>query len=394
MKGEAELGFERIDWARAHMPINAEIRERFEREEPFSGHRIGAALHLEAKTANLILTLRAGGAEMFVIGSNPLSTQDEIAAALAETEGITVSARRGEPAEKHAASIDRLLDSSPTLIVEDGGEVIGRIVKRGIDNFPQLIGICEETTTGVEQLRELEREGKLPIPAIAVNDARMKYLLDNRYGTGQSTWDAIMRSTNLLVAGKTVLIIGYGWVGKGLALRARGLGARVIVAELDPVKSVEALMEGYDVASLEEGISRAEIVLTATGRPGVVGKEALERVKDGAILANAGHFGYEIDKTALEAISVENEEVRPGVRSYRLADSRTLYLLGEGELVNLSVADGHPAEIMDISFALQALSLEHLAKSGKDLPPRVHRVPEEIERSIARMVLSELHQER
>ncbi|RLE37433.1 adenosylhomocysteinase, partial [Candidatus Acetothermia bacterium] len=383
MKGEAELGFKKIAWARAHMPLNARIKERFERERPFAGHLIGAALHLEAKTANLILTLRAGGAEMYVIGSNPLSTQDEIAAALAETNGITVSARHGEPLEEHAASIDQLLDSSPTLIVEDGGEVIGRIVERGIDRLPRLIGICEETTTGVEQLRKLERKGKLPIPAIAVNDARMKYLLDNRYGTGQSTWDAIMRSTNLLIAGKTVLIIGYGWVGKGLALRACGLGARVIVTELDPIKSVEALMEGHEVASLNEGISQADIVLTATGKPGIVGKDALERAKDRAILANAGHFGYEIDKEALERTALENDEVRPGVRAYRFADGRTIYLLGEGELVNLAVADGHPAEIMDISFSLQALSLEHLAKSGKDLPARVHRVPEEIERSIA-----------
>ena len=388
MKSEAERGHEKIAWARAHMPVHARIRERFERERPFAGHLIGAALHLEAKTANLILTLRAGGAEMYVIGSNPLSTQDEITAALSETDGITVSARHGESLEEHAASIDRLLDASPTLIVEDGGEVIGRIVERGIERLPRLIGICEETTTGVEQLRELERAGKLPIPAIAVNDARMKYLLDNRYGTGQSTWDAIMRSTNLLVAGKTVLIIGYGWVGRGLALRARGLGARVVVAELDPIKSVEALMEGHDVASLNEGIAQADIVLTATGKPGVVGKEALERVKDGAILANAGHFGYEIDKEALDEMSVENREARPGVRSYRLADGRTIYLLGEGELVNLSVADGHPAEIMDISFALQALSLEYLARNGATLSPRVYPVPEEIDTQVARTVLS------
>jgi len=391
MKSDAERGWEKIDWARAHMPINARIRERFERERPLSGQRIGAALHLEAKTANLILTLRAGGAEMYVIGSNPLSTQDEIAAALSEEEGITVSARHGESEEGHAQSIDRLIDWSPTLIVEDGGEVIDRVVERGIDESPQLIGVCEETTTGVEHLRELEREGRLPIPAIAVNDARMKYLLDNRYGTGQSTWDAIMRSTNLLVAGKTVLVIGYGWVGKGLALRACGLGARVIVAELDPVKSVEALMEGHEVGSLEEGIARADIVLTATGKPGVVGKEALECARDGAILANAGHFGYEIDKESLEEMSVENREVRPGVRAYRFADGRTIYLLGEGELVNLSVADGHPAEIMDISFALQALSLEHLAKNGKEIPAAVHRVHEGIERDIARMALSSSH---
>ena len=385
MKEQARLGWERIKWAGAHMPLHAEIRRRFAREKPLSGQRIGVALHLEAKTANLILTLHAGGAELFVVGSNPLSTQDPIVQALAEVEGITVAARHGESEEERLRNIDLLLAFPPTLIVEDGGDVAWRLSERG--DWEGLLGICEETTTGVERLQALHQAGKLPVPAIAVNDAKMKHLFDNRYGTGQSSWDAIMRATNLLVAGKTVLIVGYGWCGKGLALRAQGLGARVLVAEIDPVKAVEAAMEGYTLVELAEGMEQADFVVTATGQPGVIDEAALRHAKHGQILANAGHFGYEIDRAALERLAREAFPARAGVTGFRFPDGRTVYLLGEGELVNLALGDGHPVEIMDISFALQALSAEYLVREGGRLSPGVYPVPQHIDQGVAELVL-------
>ncbi|MBC7098685.1 adenosylhomocysteinase [Candidatus Bipolaricaulota bacterium] len=384
---EGEVGWEKIEWARAHMPLLGGIRARFERERPFSGLVIGVALHLEAKTANLILTLRAGGAELFVISSNPLSTQDAIARALAQVEGIQVAARHGESEAERLGNIDRLIGLSPRLIMEDGGDVAWRLAERGF--YPGLLGICEETTSGGERLRALHQAGRLPVPAIVVNDARMKHLFDNRYGTGQSTWDAIMRATNLLVAGKVVLIVGYGWCGKGLALRAAGLGARVLVTELDPVKAAEAAMEGFTPVELAKGLSQADFVITATGRAGVIGEEEFSFCKDGQVLANAGHFGYEIDRAALERLSVEVFPARQGVTGYRLPDGRTVYLLGEGELVNLALGDGHPVEIMDVSFALQALSAELLVREG-GLEPGVYPVPREIDEEVARLFLATL----
>jgi len=387
MTQDLETGRRKIAWARAHMPVQREISARFRDERPLAGHRIGMSLHLEAKTAALALTLREGGASLYVIESNPLATQDDVAAALAETEGITVNARRGVTVAEHKAHIEALLDTDPTLIVEDGGEVIERIAERGADRSPSLVGLSEETTTGVEQLEALQKDGRLPVPAIAVNSARMKHLLDNRYGTGQSTWNAILRATNLLVAGKRVLIVGYGWCGKGLALRSAGLGARVMVAEIDEIVAVEALMEGYDVVSLEDGMRKADVVITATGRPGVIDRELLDVAKDGALLANAGHFGFEIDVPALEATAESSFPCRDGVRGFELPNGRTVYLLGEGELVNLSVGDGHPVEIMDISFALQALSQEHLAVHSGELPNKALAVPDELERRIARLIL-------
>jgi len=369
------------------MPLHAGLRERFAKERPFVGHRIGVALHLEAKTAVLIRTLRAGGAELFVMGSNPLSTQNAVARALDELDGIVVRARHAEAPEHQRRNMDRLLEASPTLIVEDGGDVSVRLADRGPDVAPDLIGICEETTTGVERLRALETEGRLHVPAIAVNQARMKHLIDNRYGTGQSTWGAIMGATNLLVAGKDVLIVGYGWCGRGLAQRAAGLGARVLVCEQDPVKAVEALMEGHQVVSLVEGMACADFVVTATGRPGVVGEAALGAAKHGAVLANAGHFGYEYDNAVLETMARSREEVRPGVEAYALPGGRTVYLLARGELVNLAWGDGHPVEIMDISFALQALAVAHLAGRGRALTPGVHPLPTELDEEVAEMVL-------
>jgi len=387
MAANAKTGWEKIEWARAHMPLHRRIRERFEGEKPFRKMRIGVALHLEAKTAVLILTLHAGGAELFVMGSNPLSTQDEVVQALGEVAGISVFARRGEPEEERLARVDDLLAFAPHLVIEDGGDIAWRLAEKG-QAPAELIGICEETSTGVERLRELEQRGQLKVPAIAVNDAQMKHLFDNRYGTGQSSWDAIMRATNLLIAGKTVLIVGYGWCGKGLALRARGLGARVVVCELDPVKAVEAVMEGFSVAELSAGMARADFVITATGRPGVIGERELQEAKNGQILANAGHFGYEIDREALGRAAKERFPARAGVVGYRFRDGRTLYLLGEGELVNLALADGHPVEIMDVSFALQAQSAEYLARRGRSLPPGVHPVPLEIDREVARLFLA------
>ncbi len=386
----AGTGRAKIDWARQRMVVHQAIADRFRTERPLADHRIGMSLHLEAKTAVLALTLHAGGASLHVIESNPLATQDDVAEALAAFDGIEVTARHGVSPEEHRCHIEALLDDDPTLIVEDGGEVVARIAERGIDHSPSLLGLSEETTTGVEQLTALQGARQLPIPAIAVNSARMKHLLDNRYGTGQSTWDAILRSTNLLVAGKTVLVVGYGWCGKGLALRARGLGAKVIVSDLDEIACVEALMEGFAVSPLREALPKAEIVITATGQPGVIGGDALALVKDGAVLANAGHFGFEIDKEALEGLAANTTENRPGVRSYALSDGRTVHLLADGELANLAAADGHPVEIMDISFGLQALSLEHLARHHAELTPAVHPVPDAVERDVARLVLASM----
>jgi len=390
MSRELESGQRKILWVRAHMPVQRAIAARFREEQPFREHRIGMSLHLEAKTAALAVTLREGGAMLYVIESNPLATQDDVAAALAETDGITVTARRGVSEPEHKEHIERLLDTDPTLIVEDGGEVVARIAERGAPRSPSLVGLSEETTTGVEQLASLQSEGKLSIPAIAVNSARMKHLLDNRYGTGQSTWDAIMRATNLLIAGKTAAIVGYGWCGKGLAIRARGLGARVVVCEVDEIKAVEALMEGFAVAPLDRALEQADFVVTATGRPGIIAEPEIAHLKEGAVLANAGHFAFEIDRNALATKSVAMRKVREDVDAYDLPSGKTVYLLGKGELVNLSVADGHPVEIMDISFGLQALSLEHLAKHHASLEARVHPVPDEIERTVARIVLSML----
>ncbi len=388
MNANAQLGWDKIEWARRHMPLHARIRDRFEREVPFRNLRIGVALHLEAKTAVLILTLHAGGAELWVMGSNPLSTQDEIVAALGEVEGISVFARRGEPERERLARIGDLLAFRPHLVIEDGGDIAWHLADRGAWP-PELLGICEETSTGVERLRELAAGGRLRVPAIAVNDAQMKHLFDNRYGTGQSSWDAIMRATNLLVAGKTALIVGYGWCGKGLARRAQGLGARVLVCELDPVKAAEAAMDGFAVVDLPAGLAAADFVVTATGQPGVIGEGELRRAKDGQLLANAGHFGYEIDRDALGRLG-EPFPARAGVTGYRFTDGRTVYLLGEGELVNLALGDGHPVEIMDVSFALQALSAEHVVQEGGRLPPGVHPVPPEIDREVARLFLASL----
>jgi len=381
---DVERGHAKIDWAAAHMPLLRELGEAFRATRPFAGRRIAMSIHLEAKTARLAILLRDGGAAVSVTGSNPLSTQDEVAAALATYEGIEVHARHGASETEYVDDLRRVLEAGPDLILDDGGDLVA-LLHEG--DSSGVLGGCEETTTGVLRLRALARTGRLRFPMFAVNDARMKYLFDNRYGTGQSVWDGILRSTNLLVAGKTVLVVGYGWCGRGIALRARGLGARVVVAEVDPVKAIEAWMDGFAVAPVAEAIRDADFAVTATGCRDAVAKAALRAAKDGLVLANAGHFNVEINLDDLAALAASQRTVRDGIAEYALADGRRLYVLGEGRLVNLAVGDGHPVEIMDISFALQALTLQHVVERAP-LPPAVHPVPAEIDERVARMKLA------
>lgn len=382
---QVEHGKKKIAWAMAHMPLLAQLRDEFIEEKPLAGHRVGMSIHLEAKTACLALLLRTGGAEVAVTGSNPLSTQDDIAVALA-AEGIAVHAKHGASEMEYFDDLRRVLATEPNLILDDGGDLVN-LLHDEIDL--EIRGGCEETTTGVHRLRILEREGELRFPMYAVNDAKMKYLFDNRYGTGQSVWDGIMRSTNLLIAGKNVLVAGYGWCGRGIAMRARGLGARVLVCEVDPVRAVEAVMDGFSVGTMEEMIEQADFLITATGCADVVTEGALARAKDGLVMANAGHFDVEIDKDALSVLSVKQEDVRDGIRRFTMKDGRKLYLLGDGRLVNLVLGDGHPVEIMDISFALQALTLKHIVESGP-LSAAVYSVPDEIDQQVAEMKLAAL----
>lgn len=380
-------GEEKIEWAVSRMDLLNRLRDEFLKKQPFAGHRIGMSIHLEAKTACLAILLRDGGAEMFVTGSNPLSTQDDVAIALACEDGISVYARHGVSDGEYTAHLKEVLAAEPDLVLDDGGDLV-RLLHEGDPG--KVIGGCEETTTGVHRLRTLDREGKLRFPMFAVNDAQMKYLFDNRYGTGQSVWDGIMRSTNLLVAGKEVLVAGYGWCGRGIALRAKGLGARVSVCEVDPVRAIEAVMDGFTVAPLAEAISSADFLITATGCRDVVTEETLRNAKDGLLLANAGHFDVEIDKSALEVLAIAKRAVRNGIYEFTFEDSRQAYLLGEGRLVNLVLGDGHPVEIMDISFALQALTLCHIVKSAP-LPPALYAVPPEVDERVARMKLAALN---
>ncbi len=381
-----EQGRNRIEWAESRMPLLNHIRKRFLQEVPFAGKRISISIHLEAKTACLAILLRDGGAQVHVTGSNPLSTQDDIAGALAEEANIKVFARHGVSSDEYAEHLVQTLAHQPHLILDDGGDLMSLL-----HESPQekILGGCEETTTGVRRLRILAQEGKLLFPMFAVNDARMKSLFDNRYGTGQSVWDGIFRSTNLLIAGKNVLVVGYGWCGRGIALRANGLGARVIVADVDPVCALEAWMEGFQVAPVADAVRDADLVITATGCADVVPEEALQNAKDGIVLCNAGHFNVEIRPDTLSQMATSQRTVRDGVEEYTMSDGRRLYLLGEGRLVNLVLGDGHPVEIMDMSFAVQALTLEHLLRA-LPLTPNLYSVPPEIDERIARMKLETL----
>jgi adenosylhomocysteinase len=366
------------------MPLLGELRREFAVEQPFRGRRIAMSIHLEAKTACLAILLRDGGGRVAVTGSNPLSTQDDVALALAEEAGISVHARRGVSPEEYTDHLRQTLAVRPDLVLDDGGDLVEVL---HVDGVRGIHGGCEETTTGVARLRRRASRGALAFPMFAVNDARMKCLFDNRHGTGQSVWDAILRSTNLLVAGKSVIVAGYGWCGRGIALRARGLGGRVTVTEVDPVKALEAAMDGFSVAPMRQAIRQADFVVTATGCVGVVSADDLAVANDGVLLANAGHFNVEINLDDLRRLTRTSRRVRDGIDEHTLHDGRRLYLLGEGRLVNLVLGDGHPVEIMDISFALQALTLRHIA-SGPALPPGVYAVPDEVDQDVARRRLA------
>jgi len=365
----APEGEKKIDWVSRFMPVLQNIRKEFEQEKPFKGVKIATTLHLEMKTAFLLLTLKAAGAEVSAAASNPLSTQDDVVAALAKN-GVKVYAIRGESRKKYYEFMHRALDIEPNIIIDDGADMVSTVLRERQELIENLWGASEETTTGVIRLRAMEKDGVLRFPIIAVNDSYTKYLFDNRYGTGQSTWDGIIRSTNLLVAGKNVVVVGYGWCGRGIAMRARGLGATVIVVEVDPIRALEARMDGFLVMSMSEAAKVGDIFVTSTGNINCIRREHFEVMKDGVIMANAGHFDVEISKPDLKSLAVEINNPRPHITEYKLKDRRRLYLLAEGRLVNLAAADGHPAEIMDMSFALQAKAAEYISYMVSPRPCR------------------------
>ena len=396
--GLARSGADKIEWVRSYMPVLNAIRAEFERTQPFAGKKISMSIHLEAKTAYLAQVLRAGGAEVHVTGCNPLSTQDDVAAALA-AEGFSVFSHHGASSEEYRADLVRTLSCCPDLIIDDGGDFISLLHGECRALGKRLIGGCEETTTGVHRLRARAQAGLLDYPMMDVNDADCKHLFDNRYGTGQSTLDGIMNSTNLIIAGKTVVVAGYGWCGKGFAMRAKGMGALVIVTEVDPVKAMEAAMDGFAVMPMADAAPLGDLFVTLTGCADVIRAEHMERMKDGVLLANSGHFDVEINKADLERLAVESRERKPNIRGYRMPDGRWLNLLAEGRLVNLAAGNGHPAEIMDLSFALQARCLEYLAAhaappalaaAGRSstLAPGVYAVPADIDRAVAEQKLA------
>jgi adenosylhomocysteinase len=384
----AGAGRDRIGWAGGEMQVLAQIRERFEKERPLDGVRVAACLHVTTETANLMETLAAGGAEVALAASNPLSTQDDVAAALTEQSGIDTFAIRGEDNDTYYQHINAVLDLRPQITMDDGADLVTVLHRERADQLAHVLGGTEETTTGVIRLRAMAGDGALGYPIVSVNDADTKHLFDNRFGTGQSTMDAVMRSTNRLIAGRTVVVCGYGMCGRGVASRARGLGAHVVVTEVAPTAALEAVMEGYRVMPLREAARIGDIFITVTGDTGVIRREHMELMRDGAILANSGHFDVEIDKGALRELATGGvRTVRDSVQEFTLADGRRLHLLGEGRLVNLAAAEGHPAAVMDMSFANQALSVEWLAKHHGELERRVYPVPEEIDREVARLKL-------
>ncbi|MGZ4400499.1 MAG: adenosylhomocysteinase [Gaiellaceae bacterium] len=383
----APEGVRRIMWADRQMPVLQSIRERFEREQPLAGYRIAACLHVTSETANLMRTLKAGGADVVLCASNPLSTQDDVAAALVESFGISTFAIKGEDNDTYSQHIQAACDHRPELTMDDGADVIGVLHSSRRDQLGDVIAGTEETTTGVIRLKALEREGNLAFPIIAVNEALTKHLFDNRYGTGQSTVDGIVRATNILLAGRKVVVAGYGWCGRGFAMRVKGMGSQVIVTEVDPLKAIEAVMDGFEVMPMAQAALIGDIFVTATGDKHVIAGEHIDLLKDGAILANTGHFNVEIDIPALRERAVAVRESRRFVEEFELADGRRVYLLAEGRLVNLSAAEGHPAQVMDMSFANQALSLEFAVVHAAELEKRVYDVPQEIDEEIARLKL-------
>ncbi len=383
----APSGHRKIDWVRSYMPALTEIEKRFEKEKPFAGLRVAVSVHLEAKTANLGLVLKKGGAEVYLTGCNPLSTQDDVAAAVSEL-GVETFGKYGVTPEEYEELLVKTLACHPHLVVDDGGDLINLLSGRCREYADCLIGGCEETTTGIHRLRARERAGILPCPMMAVNDAKAKHYYDNKYGTGQSVWTAIMDTTNLIVAGKTVVVAGYGWCGKGTAMRAKGMGANVVVTEIDPFKALDATMDGFRIMKMDEAAKIGDIFVTVTGCKDVIVPRHFEVMKDGAVLCNAGHFDCEVAVAALRQMAVKAEERRQDIIGYTLPDGRTLNVLGEGRLVNLACGNGHPAEIMDMSFAVQALSLKWLASHKDELVTKVYNVPDEIDDEIGRCKLA------
>ncbi len=387
----ADVGHRRIAWAAREMPVLASIRERFNAELPLAGIRIVGCVHVTTETANLALTLKAGGADAVICASNPLSTQDDVAAALVDS-GIPVFAIKGEDADTYYRHLNLAVDHKPNIVIDDGADVVSLIHKTRTDVLEGMIGATEETTTGVVRMRAMERQGVLRFPVIAVNDAQTKHFFDNRYGTGQSTLDGILRATNILLAGKIIVVAGYGWCGKGIAMRARGMGARVIVTEIDPTKALEAVMDGFAVTTMPRAASIGDIFITATGNINVIDRDDFDQMKDGAIVANAGHFNSEVNISALEEMAGEGRrELRPYVEEYRIEDDQNVIVLGDGRLINLAAAEGHPASVMDMSFANQALACSYLAETGGNLERRVYDVPPDIDQQIAMLKLESMN---
>lgn len=380
----------RLHWAADHMPVLMEVRRRFIEERPLEGLKVGMALHTEAKTGMLAVTLADAGAEIRLASCNPLSTDDSVAAALREEYGLDVYAKKWESEEEYYANLNAVLDMGPDFIIDDGADLIAMVHTSRRDALPNVKAANEETTTGVQRLRAMAADGALEFPVLDVNDAKMKFMFDNRYGTGQSAFDGWMTATNLIVAGKRLVVAGYGWCGKGVAMRAKGLGASVIVTEVDPIKAIEAKMDGFEVMPMVKAAAVADIIITVTGCKDVVGREALAVMRDGCVMGNVGHFDNEISKAALDGMCASKERVRDFIDEYRMPDGRKLYLIAEGRLMNLAAGQGHPAEIMDMSFATQALGLVHMVREHGSMAPAVHPVPASIDEEIARIKLASM----
>lgn len=391
----APFGRQKIDWALSNMPLLTQLNKEFAESKPFKGLNIALSIHLEAKTACLVNTLAIGGANMFVTGSNPLSTQDDIAAALVE-QGISVFAWHDATEEEYNSHIEMVINSRPNIIIDDGGDLVNFVNEKRPDLIPEIIGGCEETTTGILRLKSLEKKGDVKFPMVSVNDAKCKFLFDNRYGTGQSVWNAINKTTNLIVAGKNVVVAGYGWCGKGVALRAKGQGAKIIICEVDPIKAIEAVMDGFHVMTMEEAAKIGDYFVTVTGCNNVIDKRHFSRMKDGAIICNAGHFNVEININDLESEATEVVERRNNIKGYHMNNGNWINLLAEGRLVNLAAGDGHPVEIMDMSFAIQALSAKYLADNRDNLKDIVSesgyviKVPNQVDLKVANLKLKSL----
>jgi adenosylhomocysteinase len=387
----AEQGKRRIEWANQHMPVLQLIRKRFIKEQPLKGVRLSACLHVTSETANLAITLRDGGAEVVLCGSNPLSTQDDVAASLVRDYGIPTYAIKGEDNDTYYSHIRAAIEHKPQITMDDGADLVTTLVTKHPELVGNVIGGTEETTTGVIRLRAMAKDGTLKYPVVAVNDAMTKHFFDNRYGTGQSTLDGVIRATNLLLAGLKVVVAGYGWCGRGVSMRAKGLGADVIVTEINPTKAIEAVMDGFRVMPMNEAAKIGDVFVTVTGNKSVIAQEHFEKMKDGAVVSNSGHFNVEIDIPALERLSSGKKIARPFVDEYTTKDGRRIYLLGDGRLINLAAAEGHPASVMDMSFANQALAAEYMTKHSKELKNQVYAVPEHLDQQIARLKLESMN---